>query len=181
MFFLLLNLKNALHYQAPHSWLLSSNTFHSRQQQKEVERRTSKKKLQQRNPKEGVKDGLNKHKKVKSFYLRQHTLVSQWDVTTEWTYCSESESASLSLPLSLSLHPLTRFCRHLSPQKNKAQLDMEQCVSVRGTWPSRVYLWLWPPTSLYLCCGWCLIKYNEIWFCWLLSGSTNNKSMREEK
>lgn len=97
MFFVFLsNLKNALHYQPPH-WLLSSNTFLSRQPQKEVKRRTSKKKTQQRNPKEGVKDGLIEHKKVKSFYLRQHTLVSQWDVTTEWTYCSESESAPLSL------------------------------------------------------------------------------------
>lgn len=56
-----------------------------------------------------------------------------WYHSEMFTENEQNVNQRLSLPLPLSHHPLTRVCRHLSPHKNKAQLDAEQCVSVRGT------------------------------------------------
>lgn len=54
-----------------------------------------------------------------------------WYHSEMFTENEQNVNQRLSLPL--SHHPLTRVCRHLGPHKNKAQLDAEQCVSVRGT------------------------------------------------
>lgn len=81
------------------------NTFHSNHQQHRAD--------QMRAEQQDSHTSQQKH----CFYLKPHVFGSQWDVTKEWTHCSESQT--VSLPPTLSSHPLTCVCRHLGPHQNK--------------------------------------------------------------
>lgn len=77
---------------------------------------------------------MNK-KKVHKNTPEKHNLNHFTSGFTHWHHSemlTQTEHTALNLSLSLSFHPLTTFCRHLSPQKNKAQLDTEQCVKCEG-------------------------------------------------
>lgn len=63
----------------------------------------------------------------------KHNLNNFTSGFTHWHHSEMlTQTEHTALNLSLSFHPLTTFCRHLSPQKNKAQLDTEQCVKCEG-------------------------------------------------
>lgn len=101
---------------------------------------------------------MNK-KKLHKNTPEKHNLNHFTSGFTHWHHSemlTQTEHTALNLSLSLStpsLHSVVisahRRTRHSWTQNN--------VWSVRGTWPSWVYLWLWPPATFFLSCGWCLI------------------------
>lgn len=79
------------------------------------------------------------------FYLRLHSLASQWDANPEWTICSES--ISLSLFFCPPPHPFLSSSQPTDEQGTAGPRTMCECEGhLSQTW---VYLWLWQADTIF--------------------------------